>query len=872
MLSDGVTKTQLDNGLTVLVKEDHTAPVVAIFTHVKAGYFNESDRLVGLSHLMEHMFFKGTEKFGVGEIARKTKALGGYLNASTIYDHTLYYTVLPARNFTQGLEIQSDALINSIFDPDELRQETEVVIQEAKRKLDMPASVATEKLFELAFKKHRMRRWRIGTETGLRALTRQDFLTFHQNLYRPENIMLAVVGDVNTQEALDEIRRYYGDFAKGQLVKEESPPEPPQQHFRYRHLRGDIQQCYLDMGFHTPEILRDDTYALEILAFVLGQGKSSRLYQQVKEKEMLVNTIAASNYALKDVGIFEIKATTRPENLRKAILAIFSNIDNLRKHRIAEQELRKARNSLQASFVVSMESAASQANLLAASEALGDFRLVDDYLNKLFQVTQEDILRVTRRYLTLSNLSLLEYVPDPCGLEALDAGTLGRDIQRKLSPETTLPQPEPQRAASFENILIDIPANGKLKEVTRRVLKNGLTLLIKENHHLPLVAAGLYARGGRLNETSDNAGISGLAIRTALKGTAKRNAAQIATETEMLGTNIVLANEADYLGFSMNILSRHFQEGWQILVDILSNPCFPDEEVAKEKENTLAAILRKKDDMFRHPLELFYSAAYKEHPYGFPALGKAEIVENLTSADLKAWHARHFRPENMVAAFVGDVDAARIEELVERAFGEMPPCRPAPFQLRRATPLHQIEQVVEQRDKQQTAVVLGYSTPEYTDAHCYPLTVLQNIASGLGGRFFEELRGKQSLAYTVAAFSVARASSGNFISYIATAPQNEERAKWGLLNEFEKLKKAYVSEAELQQSIQYTMGTFEIGLETNRAQLAQYIQNELLGRGVEEVAKYPGKIAKVTREDILSAAQKYFDQNRYATGVVRGKS
>ncbi len=180
-ISDGVLKYELENGLTVLLKATHTTPVVAIYTYVKAGYFDETDDVVGISHLIEHMFFKSTEKRDAGALAKETKALGGYLNASTIYDHTLYYTVLPSENVAQGLELQSDALINCAFKPDELQSETEVVIQEAKRKLDMPSSVAREKLFELAFTKHRMRRWRIGEEDGLRKLTRDDYLNFHEN-------------------------------------------------------------------------------------------------------------------------------------------------------------------------------------------------------------------------------------------------------------------------------------------------------------------------------------------------------------------------------------------------------------------------------------------------------------------------------------------------------------------------------------------------------------------------------------------------------------------------------------------------------------------------------------------------------------------
>jgi len=403
-LTKDVKKTVLKNGLTVLIKENHNSPIAAIFSYVKAGYFNESDRLAGISHLIEHMFFKGTRKRGVGHIACETKSLGGYLNASTIYDHTLYYTVLPSQNYIQGLDIQADALMNSIFDPDELKKETEVVIQEAKRKLDTPSAVATEKLFELAFEKHRMRRWRIGTEAGLRAFTREDFLSFYKNLYRPENIVLVVVGDVDTTEVLNEIEKKYADFKKGRLLKEESAPEPQQSHFKYNIIKGDVQQSYLRIGFHTPAIFHEDTYALEILAFILGHGRSSRLFQVIKEEKELVHSISAYNYSLEDLGIFVVDATSKPENLREAETALFSEIAKLCTDSVTEEELTKSRNLLESLLAFSVESVSGQASILASYEALGDYRLAETYMERLYEVSAEDVRRVAGKYLTLKKL------------------------------------------------------------------------------------------------------------------------------------------------------------------------------------------------------------------------------------------------------------------------------------------------------------------------------------------------------------------------------------------------------------------------------------------------------------------------------------
>src|SRR5512132_3214786 len=202
-----VRRVVLPNGMRVLIRRDDSAPVVAIVTYVSAGYFDETDDVVGIAHVLEHMFFKGTPTRGVGEIARQTKAVGGYLNAATIYDHTSYYTVLPSSSFAAGLDVQFDAYANSLIDADELARELEVIIQEAKRKADNPGAVATETLFELLHDRHRIRRWRIGREPGLRALTREAMLRFYRNFYHPGNTVLVVVGDVDPDEAMAEIVR-----------------------------------------------------------------------------------------------------------------------------------------------------------------------------------------------------------------------------------------------------------------------------------------------------------------------------------------------------------------------------------------------------------------------------------------------------------------------------------------------------------------------------------------------------------------------------------------------------------------------------------------------------------------------------------------
>ena len=304
-------RTRLPNGLTVLVRRDPSAPVVAIVTYVRAGYFDETDDVVGIAHVLEHMYFKGTPTRGVGEIAKETKAAGGYLNAATIYDHTIYYTVLPSSSFVAGLDIQADAYAHSLIDDGELARELEVIIQEAKRKADNPGAVATETLYELLHDRHRIRRWRIGREPGLRALRQGHVVGFYRNFYRPGKTILSIVGDVDPDAALAEVGRRYGALAAGEPEYSPGPSEDGAPGFRYRDQTGDVAQTQIAFGWRTPGTSHPDTPVLEVLAGVLGTGRASRLYRAVRERR-LASAVSAYHYTPTEIGVFVAHAEAPP--------------------------------------------------------------------------------------------------------------------------------------------------------------------------------------------------------------------------------------------------------------------------------------------------------------------------------------------------------------------------------------------------------------------------------------------------------------------------------------------------------------------------------------------------------------------------------
>jgi len=893
---------RLENGLTVLVREDHSAPVVAIVTHVKAGYFNEPDKIVGISHVLEHMYFKGTERYGAGEIARATKAVGGYLNAGTIYDHTSYYTVLPSSALEQGLDIQSDALRNSVIDPEELRRELLVIIQEAKRKLDNPSAVATESLYEEMFDVHRIRRWRIGTEEGLRRLTREDVWRYYRDLYHPANIVLVVAGDVDPVRVFELVDRYYGDMPPGEALGERSPEEPERRGFRFREMSGDLTQSYLGWGWRTPGTLHPDTPALDLLATVLGQGRASRLYRGVRERGV-VTSISAYNYTPTEIGVFGVSAELVPEDTAEALRAIWREVAALRAEPIGEGELERARNVLEARFLRRMETVEGQANLLAEWQALGDWRLVGRYLDQLFAATPEDLRRVAEEYLALDRATVLVYRPDSSPALGWGVADVAALLEGGGGGEAAGPAGVAGAAAAAEmaEVAESVEAAGPVggaatvgeaAEEGRRVgrggvgypasglgvedgvyfyeLPNGVRVAIKPRRGSPLVSMGIVVRGGVLREGRGRSGITGLMARVSVKGTRSRSAAALAEATEALGGTISPSVVPDLFQWTLGVPSRHFAAGFALLADAALRPAFREEEVERERRIALSDLEQVRDDMYRYPYRLFLQAAFPEHPYG-ASLGETEA--SLRGADrdaLERWHRAEVLEGAPRVVVVGDVDPDAASEVIARELAEV---RPGPVLAEpsfAAWPEGPREQA-DRRGKAQTALVLGFPGPrrdEEDDAHA--MEVLANILSGLGGRLFEELRSRRSLAYTVTAYPITRWRGGAFAAYIATSPEREEEARRGLLEEFERLAEECVSADELERAQQYTIGAWKIRSQTNGAQLADLADALLLGRGLVELREFEDRIRAVTPVAIRDAVQRYFDPNRLVEGIVRG--
>jgi len=875
MAEPWVTREVLPNGLVVLVEEDPSSPVVAINLWVRAGYFDETDEQVGISHVVEHMFFKGTpSRPRPDQIAAEIKSLGGELNAGTYYESTNYYVVLPADNFLEGFTIQADALMDPLFDAAELKKEQEAVLQEARRKIDNPAAYATEMMYREAFDAHRIRRWRIGTEAGVRAMTRDDLLAYYRGHYVPERVIVCVVGGVATDVALDAARRLLGGQPGAAGAPLGSPPEPPQTAFRYRRLSADIKRGHVLMGFKAAPILTDDDFALRVLAHILGGSRASRLHQAVKERDGLVDGIGAGLESFRDIGILTLQSEGDPKTADAALRSAQAEIERLRREPPSSSEIERARTAIEFRYHQSRSEVTGRSSVLAYYEAQGSYHLAEESVQRLARVTASDVRRVAEAYLDLGRATLLEYVPESAGLGTPPQASARLEGLRRVDPAPPLKDPGPARPAAaaplgapFQRIA-PLPGAGP---VLRHRFDAGSVIVHEERRERPLVTFCVAFRGGRSGEQREYAGITRLMQATLAKGSPSRDARRVAIEIDGLGTAIERVIDEDYFGFSISLLARHARKGFEILMDLVRQPAFVYEEIEKERALLLAAQESIKDQSLGHTFQLFRQAAFGSHPYALPTYGLQASVQSLRREDLVRWHRLTVRPATMVIAAVGALEGQEVLDLVGPALGEWPQegyggSEPGQLLAWGAS------EVVESRRRAQTAQVIGFPTPGLPAPDRFTLDVLQSLTSGLGGRFFEAVRGRRGLAYAVQAFTYDRLRGGAFLVYMATSPRDEVEARKVLFQEIERLRHDGPRLDEVERARRHLRGSHVISMQGNAARAFAYTDAEVRGLGIAEVIEYPDRVAVVSQQEVGDAVWRYLDPDRCAMGILRGES
>lgn len=863
---DAVHRVVLPNGLTLLVRRDASAPVVAIVTHVSAGYFDEPDDAVGIAHVLEHMYFKGTPTRGPGEIARATKSVGGYLNAGTIYDHTSYYTVVPAAGFSTALAVQADAYANSLIDAGELARELEVITEEERRKRDNPSAVANEECFALLHDVHRMRRWRIGDPGALRAFTRDDVLRFYRGHYTPANTVVTIVGDIDLDDAVRDVREHYGALPDSRPPRDRGPAEPARVGFRWRDIVRDVEQAQVVLGWRTVAPSHADAPALDLVASLLGAGRAARLYREVRERS-LASSVSAYHYTPTELGVFVISAESPPERHADAARALWAQTRAIAETEPSAAELARVQRGIESRWWRRLESMEGQAAYLASWESMGGWERGAQYYDTVLSTPPSAVRSAAANYLTLDRAALVTLRPDGTLSLAADLPGARAALDGESAPAAVHRDAAWSDAAGLAGL--GVPADRVVSGVSVYRTEGGVPVLVRRKAGAPIAHVQAVFLGGVTDETRATAGRTTLLARTALQGTAHRDGPQLAEDIESLGGAVGSVIGTEAFGWSLSVPMARLGAALTLLAEVVEEPALPDDAFETERSIALSGLAQLRDDMARQPGRLALAAAFGEHAYGRPTLGSESGLRACTPSMLRAWHERRVRRGHGVIAVVADAAPDELAAMVRGSFRALAYTRRT-IDAQVRWPVSARESA-EQRDKAQTALSMLLPGPRRDDPSRRAADLLSIITSGLGGRFFQALRDRESLAYTVSLSARAFPRAGWLSSYFACAPAKESTARAGLVREWARLAKDGVTEDELVRAKAYALGSLAIRQQSAASVLSDVVDAWLFG-ALEELDEEPAAIAAITRDDVHRVAREGFDAGRAVWGIVRGKT
>ncbi len=837
-LPPGVAITTLDNGLTIIVREDRSAPVVSAQAWCMAGSVHEGKWLgAGLSHVLEHMLFKGTTTRPGSRIDREVQEAGGYMNAYTSFDRTVYHIDVPATGAHTAVDILCDIMQHATLPADELAKELDVIRREMDMGQDDPGRRSSRRLFETAYTRSPYRYTIIGYPDIFNEIKAVDIRSYYAEKYAPNNVFYVVVGDVNRDEVIAQIRTAYEKSKTKALSPMVLPEEPRQTAPREVIEEASIELGHFHFSWHIPELRHPDVPVLDVLAVLLGSGRSSRLFQQIREKQGLVHHVDAWTYSPGNSGLFGMSAVVDPEKMIAARDAMLAEVEKMKTATISTGELGKAVKQFISATLAMRKTMEGQAQNLGSNWlAANDLNFSERYLAAVKQVRPDDILRVAREYLTAENRTIYALLPN---------GTAP-----KLSITTE------------ENFA---------HAIQKFEFPNGLRLLIKEDHRLPFVEFRAMFQGGVLAETKDDNGITQLSSRMLLKGTSHRSARDIATEIESVGGSIDSYGGNNSFGVNVEALSSDFEISLDLLADVLLNPVFPADALEREREVQIADIYSQKDNLLKSASVAMRRALFGTSGYGLDSTGREEAITKLKAASLKSFHKKMATPNNCVLAIYGDVETIEVKAAVEKAFGHWKTGRAVKelIHVPSEMPVALVQRVEETRDKKQAVVVIGFPGSTLYDEDHFALELIQESCSDLGSRLFMRIREQLGLAYYVGAQHFAGVAPGYFAFYAGTEPAKAALVEQEILKEAALLRAEGLTDEELKRAKAKIIGQKKIARQEIGHLASMTALDELYGLGYQRSELDDAKYEAVTLEQVKAAAQKYLRPEAVVVAVVK---
>lgn len=837
--AEEITIQKLPNGQTLVVKEVKDNPIVTIDTWVKTGSIDETDSNSGVAHFLEHLFFKGTKKHPAGEFDQILEAKGAIINAGTSKDFTHYYITIPSQFFDIALNLHSDMLTNPQIPRKELEKERKVVLEEISKDLNTPSKKVYNNLNEMMYSHHPYKRKVIGSANVISTIRREEILDFFNNHYSPTQMITVIVGDINTDNVIEKVSNAFAsDYKKPikKCYKKELPLFTQKRKIEYT----EAQAGYMMIGFRGASICENDIYALDLLEKILGNGKSSRLYKNVKDQKGLAYSISANNLNLKDDGIFFISANYSPSNIEKLEKSIFDEIKNIQKYGITEEELEVAKKIIEQDTYYSRETTSNISSEIGYIMTLtGSLDLYENYIENIKKVSLADIKRVANKYLGINKSAVSIVLPKKTEITEAKART----------------QHSAQKVSN---------SNG----IEKFTLDNNSTLLINNHNNNDIIAISIIAKGGQFLENRIGEGT--LTAETMLKGTKKYSSQELAQLMEENGIKIKPQCGEDYFKIDLQTTTSQVDLSLEILNEILNYSLFEDYEIEKSRTEILNKIRQRKDVPMNIALDEFKTLIFENSVYSHSNNVLEKTLPQITKENVISYYNKIFDSKNVIISINGNVN----KDTVINSFGEslkdkkQPKFNYSNYKITNLTKHKTSTKII--NDLQTAWLFMGWQTSGVNNKNDYVTLKIINtiLGGGISSRIYKNLREQEGLAYQLGSSYSPKMLGGSFLVYIGSNPSTIEYSKNKLLKEIERLKMEFVSDTELEYAKNRLKGGLILEMETNSKKASNIGLFETSGFGYDFLKEYVDMIEKVSASDIIRVANKYFN-NVYIESTVK---
>ena len=850
-----VFERSLANGFKALVLPRSHAPVVVCDLYYPVGSVNEPPGKTGLAHFVEHMLFKGTERFPKGQIDRLAFIAAGHSNAETGEDLTHYWFAFPSDRWEIALAVEADRMRGANFDPHEIEAERKVIVEERARDMDSPAGRLDQQHLAVSYLHHPYRNPILGWPDDLGRITIDDLRDFYHLHYRPDGAVLVVVGDVQPELALDRIEAHFGTIERGILPRFEPSSSEPRQSGRRDFTMVESESVARALfGWHTVPRGHADGPALNVLSDLLACGRRSRLWDTLVERGRVASYVDAAQEGSQRAGQFLVQVESPAEvetgRVEKELRAI---LETLADAGPASEELERSRHRLEAAWRWEQEDLAGLASGLGQVALWDDWRVWQAEHRAALAVSAEDIRRVVSTYLNESGLTVGWSLPKPSRSVAVLSPA---EFEAVSVPSTPRP---PSTPTIDRPIGLVIPVGGtKLADFKpqRFVLPNALRLLTEQRPGTGIVALELFIDAGLLRE--EKPGQSFLTGRLLEEGTLTRSAEEIAEIIEDVGGTLELGST----GASIRVRAEDLPLALELLADVTLRPRFPQEALTWAKRRIVAELQADRDDPSFLADQIFRGLVYGDHPYARDPRGAIREIGRLTLDDVNAHHERYFTADNAFLVAVGDFEPRKLASLVKANFKGWSPRAGKPL----AAPKIARESATRPRVRrvsqpgEQVHIVLGHLGITRNHPDFDALAVLDHIfgsGPGFTDRLSRIVRDEMALAYSVGGGITESAdiAPGLFRVYAGTMPAEADRVVAAVLEQVRAMHAGEFSDEEVERARRYVAGSWVFDYQTVEQRAERLLEIERWELGLDEPILWPDRVAKVTPKQVRRAAR-----------------